>query len=69
MLEDEVKHLEWEREVLKQRFGDVEGERDDLYERFVKTIYDVQQKSGFKNIILEKKLAALGETLEKKVRP
>ena len=69
MLEDEVKHLEREREVLKQRFGDVEGERDDLYERFVKTIYDVQQKSGFKNIILEKKLAALGETLEKKVRP
>jgi len=66
VLEDEVKHLEWEREVLKQRFGDVEGERDDLYERFVKTIYDVQQKSGFKNIILEKKLAALGETLEKK---
>ncbi|EGD78773.1 growth arrest-specific protein 8 [Salpingoeca rosetta] len=66
VLEDETKQLEWEREVLKQRFAEVEGERDELYERFVKTIYDVQQKSGFKNIILEKKLSALAESLEKK---
>ena len=29
-------------------------ERDDLYEKFESTIYDVQQKSGFKNIILER---------------
>lgn len=54
--------------MLKQRFADVEAERDELYDRFVRTIYDVQQKSGFKNLVLEKKLAALSETLEKKVR-
>eukprot|EP00055_Hartaetosiga_balthica_P018192 m.130269 g.130269 ORF g.130269 m.130269 type:complete len:479 (+) comp9467_c0_seq21:57-1493(+) len=66
VLEDEVKSLEWEKEVLQQRFQEVEEERDELYERFVKTIYDVQQKTGFKNLILEKKLDALSDQLEKK---
>lgn len=37
-----------------------------MYDRFVKTIYDVQQKSGFKNLLLEKKLGTLMEQLEKK---
>ncbi len=41
-------------------------ERDDLYEKFESTIYDVQQKSGFKNIILERKLQVVDESLEKK---
>lgn len=41
-------------------------ERDDLYKRFVKAIHDVQQKSNLKNLLLEKKLGALGDTLEKK---
>ena len=35
-------------------------------ERFESTIYDVQQKSGFKNIILERKLQVVDESLEKK---
>lgn len=33
----------------------------------MKAIYEVQQKSGFKNLLLEKKLTALADTLEKKV--
>jgi hypothetical protein len=37
-----------------------------LYKRFVKAIHDVQQKSNLKNLLLEKKLGALGDTLEKK---
>lgn len=57
---------EWQREVLEQRFEQVQKERDDLYDRFVKTIYDVQQKSGFKNLILEKKLSTMLDQLEKK---
>ena len=44
------------RQVLEQRFHHVEKERDELYEKFESTIYDVQQKSGFKNILLERKL-------------
>ena len=45
----------------------IQMERDDLYNKFVKAIYEVQQKSGFKNLLLEKKLTALADTLEKKV--
>jgi len=37
-----------------------------LYKKFVKAIHDVQQKSNLKNLLLEKKLGALGDTLEKK---
>ncbi len=47
----------------------VQAERDDLYDRFVKTIHEVQQKSGFRNLLLEKKLGALSDQLEKKVPP
>ena len=52
--------------MLEQRFHHVEKERDELYEKFESTIYDVQQKSGFKNILLERKLQAINESLEKK---
>ena len=37
-----------------------------MYARFVKAIHEVQQKSNFKNLLLEKKLGALADTLEKK---
>ncbi|XP_046843513.1 dynein regulatory complex subunit 4-like [Xenia sp. Carnegie-2017] len=58
--------LEWEQEVLQQRFAMTQGERDELYNKFVKAIHEVQQKSNFKNLLLEKKLTALTDTLEKK---
>ena len=45
----------------------IQSERDELYSRFVSAIHEVQQKSGFKNLLLEKKLTALADTLEKKV--
>lgn len=41
-------------------------ERDELYQKFTKAIQEVQQKSGFRNLLLEKKLGGLIETLEKK---
>merc|ERR1711865_339806 len=64
--EKELKTLAWEHEVLQQRTSQVQQERDELYEKFESTIYDVQQKSGFRNLLLEKKLQAVEETLEKK---
>ncbi len=53
-------------EVLEQRFTQLEAERDELYDRFVKTIFEVQQKSGFKNLLLERKLGSVSDQLEKK---
>ncbi|KAJ3194658.1 Dynein regulatory complex subunit 4 [Irineochytrium annulatum] len=66
VLEDKHKGLLWEHEVLEQRFSQVEKERNELYENFVDRIIGVQQKAGFKNLILEKKVDSLKETLEKK---
>ncbi|XP_069491653.1 dynein regulatory complex subunit 4 [Ambystoma mexicanum] len=62
----ELKDLQWEHEVLEQRFSKVQSERDELYKKFTKAIQDVQQKTGFKNLLLERKLLALSDTLEKK---
>jgi len=62
----QLKNLEWDHEVITQRFAQVQKERDELYEKFESSIYDVQQKSGLKNLMLERKLTALSEQLEKK---
>ena len=66
MVESEARALEWEHEVLEQRFKKTQEERDELYRKFVKAIHEVQQKSGLKNILLERKLGTLADTLEKK---
>jgi len=64
--QSDMKQLAWKHEVLEQRFEKCKNERDQLYQNFVKAIHEVQQKSGFKNLLLEKKLKALVDTLEKK---
>ncbi|XP_007670743.1 dynein regulatory complex subunit 4 [Ornithorhynchus anatinus] len=64
--ERELKDLQWEHEVLEQRFIKVQVERDELYSKFTKAIQEVQQKTGFKNLILERKLHTLSNVLEKK---
>ncbi|NXE30507.1 DRC4 protein, partial [Ardeotis kori] len=62
----ELKDLRWEHEVLEQRFGKVQAERDQLYQKFTRAIAEVQQKTGFKNLLLERKLNGLRSVLEKK---
>lgn len=60
-----ISQKDWQIEVLEQRLAQVEGERDQYHEKFQSTVYEVQQKSGFKNLLLEKKLSTLGDKLEK----
>jgi chromosome segregation ATPase len=64
--DDALKQTRWEHEVLSQKFEQVQRERDELYNRFEQSIYDVQQKAGLKNIMLEKKITDLAERLETK---
>eukprot|EP00899_Mesostigma_viride_P016725 jgi/Mesvir1/25053/Mv11897-RA.2 len=64
--ERQLKNLEWEHEVTSQRASQVQAERDELYAKYEASIYDVQQKSGLKSLLLEKKVEMLGEQLEKK---
>ena len=62
----QFKNLEWEKEVLSQRFAKVEAERNELYERFEASIFELQQKTGLRGALLERKLEAAYEVLEKK---
>ncbi|XP_031527714.1 dynein regulatory complex subunit 4 isoform X2 [Vicugna pacos] len=64
--EKELKSLQWEHEVLEQRFIKVQQERDELYRKFTAAILEVQQKVGFKNLVLERKVQALNTAVEKK---
>ena len=66
MLEQHLKDMEWEHEVLQQRFQQVQKERDELYDRFEGVVAEVEQRAGFKNLLLEKKLVALQDALQKR---
>ena len=68
MLEGQYKQLLWEKEVLEQRFEQTQKERDQLYNEFVSKCKELEQRVGTKNLILEKKLLSVRESLEKKVR-
>jgi len=66
VVEDHLSNYFWEHEVLQQRFTQVKKQKDELYDQFQSTVYDVQQKSGFKNLMLERKLEALQDGIEQK---
>ena len=52
---------------LKNRiFLQCEAERDELHSRFVSSILELQQKTGLKNVLLEKKLEKLSDLLEQR---
>lgn len=57
--EKQLRNLEWEHEVFQQKFLQVQTERDNIYEKFENSIYDVQQKSGLKTMMLEKRVEVL----------
>ena len=58
--------MKWEQEVLEQRFEKVESDRDGLQKNFVGAISEVLQKANFKKLLLERKVLALADSLEKK---
>jgi growth arrest-specific protein 8 len=56
----------WEHETLKQRFADLKKERDDLRNNLMASLYEVKQKSGFRGLLLEKKLSAVRRVQEER---
>lgn len=44
----------------------VQQERDELYRKFSSAVLEVQQKAGFRSLVLERKLHALSAAVEKK---
>ncbi|GBG32775.1 Growth arrest-specific protein 8-like [Hondaea fermentalgiana] len=65
VVQDQLKALQWENEVLGQRFEMISSERKNLYDQLQSSVFDVQQKTGLKNILLEKKVTLLDRELEK----
>lgn len=51
-------------EILQQQLERATAVRDELTQKFRSTVYDLQQKTGFQNLLLEKQLETLGESLE-----
>ncbi|XP_019110328.2 dynein regulatory complex subunit 4 isoform X1 [Larimichthys crocea] len=66
VIEKELSDLTVEHELLLQAFEKVQQERDELLKKQTEVILDVQQKNRLKELLLERKLTALTETLEKK---
>ncbi|KAM8772135.1 dynein regulatory complex subunit 4-like [Acanthopagrus schlegelii] len=66
LVEKELRDLTVENELLRQAFEKVQQERDELLKKQMELILDLQQKSGLKELLLERKLSALTETLEQK---
>ena len=52
--------------MLEQRFKKLEAERDNLHKNFVSAVQEVVQKANFKKLLLERKVVALADSLEKK---
>ncbi|KAK5600150.1 hypothetical protein CRENBAI_007508 [Crenichthys baileyi] len=66
VVEKELRDLTVEHELRLQAFQKLQEERNELLKRQRESILDIQQRSGLKKILLQKKLAAVTETLEKK---
>lgn len=58
--------LSWEHETLLQRLNELKTERDELNQNLKASMYEVKQKSAFRGMLLEKKLAALERVQEEK---
>ncbi|XP_061589001.1 dynein regulatory complex subunit 4-like [Cololabis saira] len=66
VVETELREQTEEHKLLQEAFKKVQAERDALLRSQTQTILDVQQRSELKKSLLERKLAALTETLEQK---
>lgn len=66
VVEDEHRALKWENEVARLRFDEVRVQRDKLQEKYQATVFDVQQKAGFRQLLLGKKYHSIQQTLEGK---
>jgi hypothetical protein len=44
----------------------LEREKKDLFDEFHRLVYELHQKTGLRNLILEKKLETINESLETK---
>ena len=58
--------VQWEKEELQLLLEKTTEERDSLKTRFEEAILEVQQKTGLKNVLLERRIALLEQETEKR---
>lgn len=61
-----LNELKWEAEALAMRCEKLTEERDQLKLKFEEAVLELQQKTGLKNVLLERKLAILERESEKR---
>jgi hypothetical protein len=64
-LESNLTNLMSTQVELKEAFAKSEGERNELYETFERTVKEVRAKSDFKNLVIEQKLQGMKLNVEK----
>ncbi|CAH1960084.1 unnamed protein product [Acanthoscelides obtectus] len=60
----ELDDLRWAHDSLELQFASIQEERDVLHDRFVKAVIEVQQKTGAKNVLLQKRIQTLSQVAE-----
>lgn len=66
VIKKDQNNLKWETEALKMRCEKLTEERDLLKTKFEEAILEVQQKTGLKNVLLERKVSTLQKEAEKR---
>jgi growth arrest-specific protein 8 len=66
VVEEDFTMISWEHETLCQRFAEIKSERDELRRNFHASVFDVKQKSSFRSLLFEKKLAAMQRVQEER---
>ena len=66
LIEQSLKKLKWDYEILQQDCVEVKKERNFLFDSLEQAVYENQQKFGFKELLLEKSLEVVHDNLEKK---
>ena len=66
VVEGSQSNVSWEYETLVQRLDDLKKDRQELDDNLRASIFEVKQKSAFRGLLLEKKLAALNKVQEER---
>lgn len=61
----ELNSVKWEMEAIRMRCDAITEERDELKKRFGEIMIEMQQKTGLKNVLLERKLTQLKKEYER----
>ena len=61
-----TREMEWQYEVRLQQFQYLKQEKQRLFDEFHRLVYEIHQKTGIRNLILEKKYETIQDSLETK---